>query len=136
MHLGYCTTEYRASGLTLQGVTGAGTYQAAVYFTSDLLDKYEGDKITAVEFAINPKRGKNASVFVCDHINYIQSTLRGKGETTEYHEGWNTIKLDKPVTIAKGMDLYVGYQVMLDEGEAYDFVLFDKSPYAVQGNNL
>ena len=56
MRLGYCTTEY-SSGLILQGVEGPGIYQAAAYFTSDLLDKYEGDKITAVEFAVKPKRG-------------------------------------------------------------------------------
>ena len=40
------------SGLNMEG----GVYQAAVYFTSDLLNKYEGDKITAVEFAISPAR--------------------------------------------------------------------------------
>ena len=44
MRLGYCTTEY-SSGLILQDKEGPGVYQAAVYFTSDLLNKYEGDKI-------------------------------------------------------------------------------------------
>ena len=104
MRLGYCTTEY-SSGLILQGVEGPGIYQAAAYFTSDLLDKYEGDKITAVEFAVKPKRGSEAKVFVCNHINYISTTTLGSGSTTDYAEGWNTVKLTKPVTIYKGIDL-------------------------------
>ena len=135
MRLGYCTTEY-SSGLILQDKEGPGVYQAAVYFTSDLLNKYEGDKITAVEFAIKPKRGSEAKVFVCNHINYMSTTTLGSGSTTEYSEGWNTVKLDKPVTIYKGMDLYVGYQLMLEEGEPFDCLLFDQSPYAVPNNNL
>ncbi len=136
MRLGYCTTEY-SSGLILQDQEGPGVYQAAAYFTSDLLNKYEGDKITAVEFAIKPKRGSAAKVFVCNHINYMSTTTLGSGSTTEYSEGWNTVKLDKPVTIYKGMDLYVGYQLMLEEeGEPFDCLLFDQSPYAVPNNNL
>ena len=135
MRLGYCTTEY-SSGLILQDKKGPGVYQAAVYFTSDLLNKYEGDKITAVEFAIKPKRGSAAKVFVCNHINYMSTTTLGSGSTTEYSEGWNTVKLDKPVTIYKDMNLYVGYQLMLEEGEPFDCLLFDQSPYAVPNNNL
>lgn len=135
MRLGYCTTEY-SSGLILQDKKGPGVYQAAAYFTSDLLNKYEGDKITAVEFAIKPKRGSAAKVFVCNHINYMSTTTLGSGSTTEYSEGWNTVKLDKPVTIYKDMNLYVGYQLMLEEGEPFDCLLFDQSPYAVPNNNL
>lgn len=135
MRLGYCTSEF-SSAIVLQGENNVSIGQGAVYFTSDLLNKYVGDKITSVEFAVKPRRGRLASVFVCDHINYIQNTLRASGSTTEYEEGWNTVKLDKPVTIVKDMNLYVGYQIMLDQGEPCDFVLFDQSQYAVPDNNL
>ena len=73
VRLGYCTTDY-SRGLVAQGQTGSHIYQAAIYLTSDLLDKYEGDKIEAIEFAIKPLRGKSASVFVCTDIKDLKNT--------------------------------------------------------------
>lgn len=134
VRLGYCTTDY-SRGLVAQGQTGSHIYQAAIYLTSDLLDKYEGDKIEAIEFAIKPLRGKSASVFVCTDIKDLKNTLITNATTKEHQEGWNKVSLRKPVTIKKGMNLYLGYQILIGEDEDYDCLLFDNSPYGQKGKN-
>lgn len=134
LRLGYCTTDYSRS-LVAQGQTGSHIYQAAIYLTSDQLDKYEGDKIESVEFAIKPVRGQSASVFVCTDIKDLKNTLITTATTKEHKEGWNKVDLRKPVTIKKGMNLYVGYQILIGEDEDYDCLLFDNSPYGLKGLN-
>lgn len=134
VRLGYCTTSY-SRGLVAQGQTGSHIYQAAVKFTSDLLDKYEGDKIDSVEFAIKPMRGQMASVFVCTDLDNIQGTTLASANASGYGEGWNKVALRRSVTIKKNMTLYVGYQILIGDGEDYDCLLFDESTYAVEGKN-
>lgn len=134
VRLGYCTTDY-SRGLIAQGQTGTHTYQAAICLTSDMLDKYVGDKIKSIEFAIKPLRGKSATVFVCTDLDNMKNTTITTGTTTEHQEGWNKVNLRKPVTIKKGMELYVGYQLLIWDGEDYDCLLFDNSPYGLKGKN-
>lgn len=134
VRLGYCTTSY-SRGLIAQGQTGSHIYQAAIKFTPDLLDKYEGDKIDSIEFAIKPMRGQMASVFVCTDLNNLKKTTLASANASGYDEGWNKVALRKPVTIKKGMTLYIGYQILIGDGEAYDCLLFDESTYAVDGKN-
>lgn len=134
VRLGYCTTDY-SQGLIARDLTGSHIYQAATYLTSDVLDKYVGCKIDAVEFAIKPMRGTMASVFVCTDLDNIKSTTLASANTSSYGEGWNKVGLKNSVTITKGMNLYIGYMLMLSDGEAYDCLLFDKSPYAVKEHN-
>lgn len=134
IRLGYCTTAY-SQGLIARDLTGSHTYQAASYLTSDVLDKYVGCTIDAIEFAIKPMRGTVAEVFVCTDLNDMVTSRLSSASTRSYGEGWNKVALRKPVTITKGMNLYVGYMLMLSDGETYDCLLFDKSPYAVKGRN-
>lgn len=134
VRLGYCTTKY-SRGLIAQGQTGSHIYQAAIQLTPDLLDKYEGDKIDSIEFAIKPMRGQMASVFVCTDLNNLQKTTLSSASATGYDEGWNKVALRRSVTIKKGMTLYVGYQILIGDGEDYDCLLFDESTYAVEGKN-
>ena len=61
MRIGYCTTDV-SRGLIAQ-ITGSHTYHAATYLSADVLNKYVGDKIESIEFAISPKRGHMAEYF-------------------------------------------------------------------------
>lgn len=127
--IGYCTTEVRTPGLKAQ-ITGSHSYHAAVELRPELLNKFAGDKIDSVEFAISPKRGRRAEVFVCTDLDNISQTSLGAGTLdTAYHAGWNKVKLNTPVTISSGQTLYIGYILYLDDGEDYDCLLFDQSPY-------
>ena len=51
MRIGYCTTDV-SRGLIAQ-ITGSHTYHAATYLSADVLNKYVGDKIESIEFAIS-----------------------------------------------------------------------------------
>ena len=133
MRIGYCTTDW-SSGLIAK-ITGSHSYHAAVYFPSELLDKYVGDKIEYIEFAIKPKRGNRVEYFVCTDLKDMKGSTLTQGFSTTYAEGWNKMKFSKPVTIKKGMNLYIGYILYLNDGEDYDCLMFDKSPYSLVGKN-
>lgn len=134
MRLGYCTTDY-SRGLVAQGQTGSHIYQAAIYLPSEILDKYVDDQIDAVEFAIKPMRGQMASVFVSTDLEDLRSNSLATATASGYGEGWNSVSLRKPVKIKKGMNLYVGYQILIGENEEYDCLLFDNSTYGVDKRN-
>lgn len=128
VRLGYCTTDVRTPGLKAQ-ITGSHSFHAAVEFEPSLLNKYAGDQIDSVEFAISPKRGYRAEIFVCTDLDNINQTSLGKASTTDYVDGWNKVKLDNPVNIQSNQTLYIGYILYLNDGEDYDCILFDQSPY-------
>ena len=133
IHIGYCTTE-PSRGLIAK-ITGEHSYHAAVFFPSELLDKYVGDKIDSIEFAISPKRGRMVEYFVCTDLKNQSGTTLAQGASSSYQEGWNKKKFNKSVLIKKGMSLYVGYILHLNADEDYDCLLFDKSPYSLSGKN-
>ena len=133
MRIGYSTPEV-SRGLIAQ-ITGSHTYHAAVYFPAELLNKYVGDKIESIEFAIAPKRGHMVEYFICSDLKNMKETTLAQGATTNYKEGWNKMSFNKPVTIKKNMNLYIGYILYLNDGEDYDCLLFDQSLYAVTGRN-
>ena len=135
MILGYCIDE-TSRAIVAQGIeSGRHSGHAAIYLPSSIRDKYEGDKIRYVDFAIKPKRGNMATVFVCTDIDRMSETTKGKYTTFSYKEGWNRVELDNPVTIKKGQGLYVGY-VIETENEKFDYMLFDNSSYGFAGRNL
>ena len=71
-------------------------------FTSaELLNKYVGDKIESIEFAIAPKRGHMVEYFICSDLKNMKETTLAQGATTNYKEGWNKMSFNKPVTIKK-----------------------------------
>jgi len=133
MRIGYCTTDV-SRGLIAQ-ITGSHTYHAATYLSADVLNKYVGDKIESIEFAISPKRGHMAEYFICTDLKDMQGTTLAQGASTTYKEGWNKMSFKNPVTIKKNMNLYIGYILYLEDGEDYDCLLFDESRYAVPGGN-
>ena len=133
MHIGYCTIE-PSRGLIAQ-ITGEHTYHAAVYFPAELLDKYVGNKIDSIEFAIKPKRGRLVEYFVCTDLKNMRESTLAKGSSTSYSEGWNKKKFTKSLTITKGMNLYIGYILYLNADEMYDCLLFDNSPYSLTKKN-
>ena len=141
MRLGYCVDEPRLPGLMLQDDGLPHAVGAAIELDANLLDKYVGDQIEAVEFAIDPARGFSCQVFVCTDLKQMQGSLGGGSilssvtlSAGQYHSGWNHVKLNKPVTIKEGMTLYVGYNIQGNQGP-YDFLLFDQSTYAVGKKN-
>lgn len=141
MRLGYCVDEPRLPGLMLQDDGLPHAVGAAIELDANLLDKYVGDQIEAVEFAIDPARGFSCQVFVCTDLKQMQGSLGGGSilssvtlSSGQYHSGWNHVKLSKPVTIKEGMTLYVGYNIQGNQGP-YDFLLFDQSTYAVGKKN-
>ena len=143
MRLGYCVDEPRIPGLMLQDDGQAHAVGAAIELPPSLLNKYVGDKIEAIDFAISPVRGQSCIVFVSTDITDMQ--IGGMGTTNSiissvtlrsgnYNDGWNHVALTKPVTISQDQTLYVGYIIDGREGP-YDFLLFDQSTYAVSGRN-
>lgn len=133
MRIGYCTTDV-SRGLIAQ-ITGSHTYHAATYLSADVLNKYVGDKIESIEFAISPKRGHMAEYFICTDLKDMRGTTLAQGATANYKDGWNKMSFKNPVTIKKDMNLYIGYILYLNDGEDYDCLLFDDSRYAVPGKN-
>ena len=133
MHIGYCTIE-PSRGLIAQ-ITGEHTYHAAVYFPAELLDKYVGNKIDSIEFAIKPKRGRMVEYFICTDLKNPRESTLAQGSSTSYSEGWNKKKFPKSLTITKGMNLYIGYILYLNADEMYDCLLFDESPYSLTKKN-
>ena len=133
MHIGYCTIE-PSRGLIAQ-ITGEHTYHAAVYFPAELLDKYVGNKIDSIEFAIKPKRGHLVEYFICTDLKNPRESTLVQGSSTSYSEGWNKKKFPKSLTIKKGMNLYIGYILYLNADELYDCLLFDESPYSLTKKN-
>lgn len=142
MRLGYCVDEMRLPGLAAQGQDGAHSFGAAIEIPSSVLDKYVGDQIETIEFAVSPARGRSCQVFVCTDLdNMIGSFLGGSSilssvtlNSGEYKDGWNAAKLSKPVTITKGQTLYVGYNIQAMEAP-YDWVIFDQSEFSMEGKN-
>lgn len=143
MRLGYCVDELRLPGLMIQDDGNAHAFGGAIKLDPSTLNKYVGDKIEAVEFAISPARGISCQVFVCTDLDNMQSGGIGGSSSIlssvnlssgEYYDGWNHVKLKKAVTITKDMTLYVGYSIQCMTPPC-DFVLFDQSTYAVQGKN-
>lgn len=143
MRLGYCVDELRLPGLMMQDDGNAHAFGGAIQLDPAILNKYVGDKIEAVEFAISPVRGISCQVFVTTDLSDLQSGGFGGSSSVlssvtltsgEYHDGWNNVKLKKAVTITKDMTLYVGYSIQC-MAAPYDFVLFDQSTYAVSGKN-
>ena len=123
MRLGYCVDEPRLPGLMLQDDGLPHAVGAAIELDANLLDKYVGDQIEAVEFAIDPARGFSCQVFVCTDLKQMQGSLGGGSilssvtlSSGQYHSGWNHVKLSKPVTIKEGMTLYVGYNIQGNQG--------------------
>ena len=84
MRIGYSTPEV-SRGLIAQ-ITGSHTYHAAVYFPAELLNKYVGDKIESIEFAIAPKRGHMVEYFICSDLKNMKETTLAQGATTNYKE--------------------------------------------------
>lgn len=135
MILGYCIDK-TSRGLIVQGVkSGNHTYHGAIYLPSSILDKYAGDKISAIDFGISKKRGSRADVFVCTDIDYIKETQKATASTRSYKEGWNRVSLNLPYKIVKGQDLYVGYIINTTD-EDLDFLLFDDSSFGFTGRNF
>lgn len=135
MILGYCIDQ-TSRGLIAQGMeSGSHMYHAAIYLPSSILDKYAGDKIRYVDFAISPKRGKMVDVFVCTDLDRLVDTKKGAATTFNYEKGWNRVQLKTAVTIKKGQGLYVGY-IVNTENEPLDCLLFDDSNYGFSGRNF
>ena len=143
MRLGYCVDEPRYPGLMLQDDGQSHAVGAAIELPASLLNKYVGDKIEAIDFAISPVRGQTCKVFVCTDLENMQGSGFGDQGSTlssvtlnsgSYYDGWNHVKLKKAVTIKQDMTLYVGYLIDGREGP-YDFMLFDQSTYSVSKRN-
>lgn len=95
-----------------QGVDGnSHSYHAAICLPSSILNKYVGDKIESLQFALSEKNATSVYAFVVsdDLDNLLSGNTLATAITTDFTTGWNTIKLSQPVTIEKGQTLYVGY---------------------------
>lgn len=106
IRLGYCSDNY---GGTLSAQTDAAAdIGAAICLPASVLKKYAGDKITRIQFAITDQAGIAASVFVTKDLG---GTALSSVTIRNHKSGWNSVKLNKEVTITGDEDLYVGYVV-------------------------
>lgn len=106
---------------------GVHSYHAAICLPSQILDKYAGDKIESIQFAISKKTASSVYAFVVsdDLDNVASGNILASVSTTDFEEGWNTLKLNTPVTITRGMTLYVGYILSIPSGQDVTGIPFE-----------
>lgn len=122
LSLGYnsqTSSTYWSTPVPQQGVEDGGhSYHAAICLPPSILNKYVGDKIEAIQFAISQKTATNVFAFVLadDLDNLLTGSTLATATTTSFNEGWNTLTLNTPVTITEGQTLYVGYVLTIPSG--------------------
>jgi len=132
MRLGYCDDGNGGTVRPYEQTTGSHTFGGAIYFPASILNKYAGDTIKSVTFAVNPARGKRAVVFVTKELG---GTNLSQASVSSYVTGWNEVALTKPVVIQADQPLYIGYNILTNAGEACDFVQFGFSTAGEAGAN-
>lgn len=115
-------------GMTKTSGTVEG-YQA-IRFTADTLAKMNkvGDKITHIRFKLASRNIYTASVFVMynEDIMFEQPI-----DTANVVVGWNTIRLNKAITVPEGLDISLGYHLTYATGEKP--LSIDKGPSTLPG---
>ncbi len=97
------------SNFTAIGLTGGGTFHAAVRFTPQQLSQYEGSSLTKIRFY--PKNS-GGTIVVKVWIGPNASTLvRSKAVTAYISEQWNELLLTEPLPIDGSQELWIGYQI-------------------------
>lgn len=131
VRLGYCTD--RTGGNTVTSFDGGYfTDGGMILLPASLLEKYVGNSISRIDFAITSKSGELATVFVSKEF---KGQAVSSVSLSDYEAGWNSVELTKPVEIVAGEDLYIGYNILMPPGES-DVLLFDTSPYSMSGRNF
>ena len=95
------------------------------------MEKRKGNKIREIQRALEKSQYEDVAALQRERLTEL---LR---QVCDMTPAGIIRKLDlrKPVTIKKGMNLYVGYQILIGEDEDYDCLLFDNSPYGLKGLN-
>ena len=97
---------------TGEGIGRFGYLCGAVKFTEQKMASVKGSKITHIRFALrDTETVRNVKVFIgsnLDNRNLLEQDI------PTIHLGWNTVKLDSPITI-DGKELCVGVQFNNDQ---------------------
>lgn len=121
-------SSYWSTPVPQQGVEDGGhSYHAAICLPSSILNKYVGDKIESIQFALSEKTATSVYAFVVsdDLDNLLSGNTLTTATTTDFSTGWNTVKFNQPVTIEKNMTLYVGYVLTIPSGEDVTGIPFE-----------
>lgn len=114
--LGYCGPDdyiYQADGVSLDRDANVG---AAIKITKDMLQTYVGGTIRSLRIGWSTS-DKRPSIKTFVRSSYNGENLASKTFTPSGTIGWNTVQLDKGVTITDDMDsLFVGFNLSLPKG--------------------
>ncbi|MFV0470379.1 MAG: hypothetical protein ACK5MK_15830, partial [Dysgonomonas sp.] len=126
MLFGYSGTNLYSS---LGGGSGAVVGGGAL-LTSDVLSKYAGNKIAALQIGIGSGTTTNAQIFLAYDKT---STPFYTQDVTFTAESWNTINLTTPYTIESGKDIFIGYKVTSGSTTPYPIGI-DEGPAQTNGD--
>lgn len=122
--LGYCVDKI-GSGLIAQ-TDQPSEYHAAIRLPKNILQKYVGNKITTIDFAILQKPGREMTLFIAHELGGEPLVSQS---ITDFNTGWNSIRLKRPYTIRENDELYVGYVFYTEQSTANAQVItFDGVP--------
>lgn len=110
LRVGYATDRVDRS-FTLQMHGGPIDYGAAVLLKGDILNKYVGNKLTDIVFyhASSPSTMGSMRVFVTKDLHADPATYMHSQTVPDVKvDSWNTIALNREITIEKDTPLYIG----------------------------
>ncbi len=135
IRMGYCNDK-DGGNMSAQDGVGSYEYSAAILLPPSILDKYVGATINRVDFWPKSGGGDAVKVFVTDDLmkkNPLASKLLYPGE---YSGKWNSVELNKGVTIKEGDSLYVAYTIMATAGDRSIGLHADFDSSVIPGRNF
>lgn len=100
-----------ALGMTVSGTTCEG-YHAIMFPAAEIADK-AGQEVSHIKFGLNENTLKTASVFVMYNYNIVYEQ---EVDVADLVVGMNTVRLNNPVKVEAGKDLFVGYHITYAKG--------------------
>ncbi len=135
IRLGYCNDK-NGGNMSAQDGVGSFEYSAAILLPSSILDKYVGATINRVDFWPKSGGGDAVKVFVTDDLTKTTTLASKLLYPGEYSGQWNSVELNKGVTIEKGRSLYVAYTIMATAGDPSIGLHADFDSTVIPGRNF
>lgn len=126
IRLGYCNTPFNTyyTKYFYEQTDQSHNYGACIFLSPEVLNKYVGDEITEVHFAVYDAASPMfIQCFVTDELITDGSVLHTLTESDvlkhgKIQTGWNAAKLKKRIKIQQNKGLYVGWLAAVDEEHA------------------
>lgn len=128
---------YAVDGLSYGvGMTGSGTRETyAVHkYEPEKLKEYDGKLISHIKFALYSTDLYTAAVVVFKDLNIIYEQPVNVSDLVDVKEGYNNVRLNKPVEIDANSTYMIGYHITCANGVKP--MLFDDGPAENDFGNL